>query len=204
MVIDFDFHKIEDLEEQKLIKEKVLFLAKTFNLTTVESQSGGLHLYVKKNGIAYNNLIGITLSCLIPLVDICCSKIIGPGLKNRPVIAFCGFSELMPLMFLPLNSQETKKFNDTKPHQLYSQCWTKGFRRRSLLALMKTKYVSKTLILLINEHMFNPCKSENELQSEILDKLDEIYVRNEYNDLFYQNPNIALIVYSPERNSFYK
>jgi hypothetical protein len=87
IAFDFDFHKISNADEREAVNNKILQLAKHYNITTVRSKSGGLHLYFDKDNVEFKTIIGTTLTCLIPMVDVLTDKIIGPNLNDRKVIS---------------------------------------------------------------------------------------------------------------------
>jgi hypothetical protein len=64
-----------------------------------------------------------------------------------------------------------------------------------LLSLLTVKQLSTGVIKDINSLMFNPPKSETELESEVLSQVDKIYVNNIYDESLYLNETVQNIRY---------
>ena len=177
VVFDFDLYKIKEKITRETVKATLLKLCFENKWTVVKSPSGGLHIYFSNKESYFEHMLNKTLKCLIPNVDIIRRKIVGPNIKElglREIVYFNFFLPIVPLSFYPLSLLQINKLEVLKPHPNIDICWTKGYRRKTLVCLLQVFLMSEELIIEINNFFFNPPKEKKELESEILLNLEKM------------------------------
>ena len=107
------------------------------------------------------------------------------------------------MSFFPLSKSQEKVFTLKKPNVNPDVCWTRGNRRKSLVALIGSLFVSEQLIREINKWFFNPPKGENELNTEILTDLEKKQSYFYYIDNLKMYTEVDLIFFEPSQNQFF-
>lgn len=183
VVWDFDLHKLDDASRHIIYNNLVTFAVER-DITLVRSKNYGLHIYFTYNPdcpFQQKNSHNRILRCFAPYVDILVNTgITCPDGDSRVVLYLSSsrwipsgeditLKNPVPKIILPLSNSEAKdnKLAESFPNGIFNGTF-KGWRRRTLLHLMKCVVVSDDDIRIINNYFINPPKPLAELESEVL------------------------------------
>lgn len=203
VVVDIDLYKSVNSE---IILDLIKKLTITDNLFVVQTPSKGVHLYFELGNINLNHQINTVLYNTLENVDIIRQTIIGPNFHSRNIITISHIYfeifkfPIITSFWFPLTIKQNQKFQNQKPNIDIVNCWKKGSRRRTLIALLKTVILSEEVIKEINDKIFNPPKPDFEIQSEILDHLDSLTSKQTYNDHILLSTTIQNLKFNGNKN----
>ena len=133
-------------------------------------------------------------------VDILNSNVVGPD-KSRQILNISSRwkvednprEQYMPSWLYPIGNtasqdrQIIKKFPTS-----IDRCIMKGFRRKTLLSLLKYHSLADNVIILINEYILFPSKSIRELTTEVLENKPQLMAdTNAFDPSLYDYDNFA-------------
>lgn len=222
LALDFDIHKISGLDDYNLLAQIVNILKSQDNCYLVASPSGSIHAYFNST-FSLKDRVGRTTSSLIPEVDYL-KCINSPDMSKRRIIhvpsQFSDYikvteretpeiirdlPELEPLRreFLPLCPDLSAKVERNIICQelpaAYPKCMHKGYRRRTLIAAIRVGSLGTKAINFINENFFLPAKPPEEIEDEILSKMETFGTAGGLKkDLIFEGLALGDIVYNTD------